>query len=71
MEHEYEHEEVCEFKKYVKQTLDLMVDAYKWKVMAKHCDNNDMKNKYMQISNTLMELFNEEHDHMREMFREK
>ena len=71
MEHEYDHEEVCEFKKYVKQTLDLMVDAYKWKVMAKHCDNHDMKNKYMQISNTLMELFNEEHDHMREMFREK
>ena len=29
MEHEYDHEEVCEFKKYVKQTLDLMVDAYK------------------------------------------
>ena len=28
MEHEYE-EKVCEFKKYAKQTLDLMIDAYK------------------------------------------
>ena len=23
-------EELCEFKKYVKMTMDLMVDAYKW-----------------------------------------
>ena len=36
MEYEYE-EEVCNFKKYAKQTLDLMVDAYKWKAMANDC----------------------------------
>ena len=35
---EYE-EKVCEFKKYAKQTLDLMVDAYKWKAMAHECDD--------------------------------
>lgn len=69
MEYEYEHEEVCEFKKYAKQTLDLMVDAYKWKVMARHCTNPEMRNKYMHISDTLMELFMEEHDRMGEMFK--
>lgn len=68
---EYPHEEVCEFKKYATQTLDLMIDAYKWKVMAEHCDNPDMINKYRQISNTLMELFMEEHNHMHEMFRQR
>jgi hypothetical protein len=66
---EYEHEEVCEFKKYAMQTLDLMVDAYKWKVMARHCDSTEMKAKYMQISNTLMDLFMEEHNHMHELFK--
>ena len=42
---EYE-EKVCDFKKYAKQTLDLMVDAYKWKMMAEECEDEEMKNKY-------------------------
>ncbi len=66
---EYEHEEVCAFKKYATQTLDLMVDAYKWKVMAKHCDDHEIKAKYMHISDTLMELFMEEHNHMHTLFK--
>lgn len=67
---EYEHEEICEFKKYAKQTLDLMVDAYKWKIMAKHCDNQDMRNKYTHVSDTLMELFMTEHNAIGKMFKE-
>ena len=39
---EYE-DRVCNFKKYAKQTLDLMVDAYKWKAMAMDCDDAVMK----------------------------
>ena len=53
---EYE-DKVCEFKRYAKQTLDLMVDAYKWKVMAEYCDDEMMKEKYMKVSNTLFEMF--------------
>lgn len=68
---EYEHEEICEFKKYAKQTLDLMVDAYKWKVLAKYCDNHEMKMKYEHISETLMELFMEEHNRIGQMFKEE
>lgn len=67
---EYEHEEICEFKKYAKQTLDLLVDAHKWKVLAKHCDNHDMRMKYNQVSDTLMELFMAEHNRIGEMFKE-
>ena len=65
---EYE-EKVCEFKKYAKQTLDLMVDAYKWKMMAKECDDEVMKQKYMSVSNTLFDLFMAEHNNIGQMFK--
>ena len=65
---EYE-EKVCEFKKYAKQTLDLMVDAYKWKAMAEECEDESMKQKYMQVSNTLFELFMVEHNNIGKMFK--
>lgn len=65
---EYE-EKVCEFKRYAKQTLDLMVDAYKWKMMAEECEEQDMKNKYMQVSDTLFEMFMKEHNAIGQMFK--
>jgi len=68
MEHEYE-DKVCEFKKYAKQTLDLMVDAYKWKMMAQDCDSEEMKEKYMSVSNTLFDLFMVEHNNIGAMFK--
>lgn len=65
---EYE-DKICEFKKYVKQTMDLMVDAYKWKIMAEDCDSEEIKQKYMMVSNTLFELFMVEHDNIGKMFK--
>ena len=65
---EYE-EKVCEFKKYAKQSLDLMVDAYKWKAMAMDCDDETTKEKYMSVSNTLFDLFMVEHTNIGEMFK--
>ena len=67
---EYE-DKVCEFKKYAKQSLDLMVDAYKWKVMAEECDDEAMKQKYMSVSNTLFDLFMTEHTNIGNMFKGK
>lgn len=64
-------EKICDFKKYAKQTLDLMVDAYKWKMMAKDCDDNEMKEKYMRVSDTLFEMFMNEHNNIGNMFREE
>lgn len=63
-------EKICNFKDYVKQALDLMVDSYKWKVMAEHCDNETMKTKYLSISDTLYELFMNEHTEMIRMFKQ-
>lgn len=65
---EYE-EKVCEFKKYMKQTLDLMIDAYKWKLMAEECDSEEMKQKYMNVSNTLFEMFMIEHTNIGNIFK--
>ena len=71
MKYENEYEEmICNFKKYAKQTLDLMVDAYKWKAMAKYCDDENMKAKYMEVSDTLFELFMKEHNSIGSMFKE-
>ena len=67
---EYE-EKVCCFKRYAKQTLDLMVDAYKWKMMAKECDNEEMKEKYLSVSNTLFQMFMNEHNNIGRMFKEE
>lgn len=67
---EYE-DKVCEFKRYAKQTLDLMVDAYKWKTMSNECDNEEMKQKYMEVSNTLFEMFMREHNNIGQMFKEE
>ena len=67
---EYE-EKVCNFKKYAKQTLDLMVDAYKWKMMAENCDDNEMKQKYMSVSNTLFEMFMVEHNNIGKIFKDE
>ena len=66
---EYE-EKVCGFKNYIKQTMDLLVDAYKWKVMAKDCDNEEMRQKYLNVSNTLFEMFMVEHNNIGAMFKE-
>ena len=67
---EYE-EKVCEFKKYAKQTLDLLVDAFKWKQMAMECDDDNMKAKYMSVSNTLFDLFMVEHNNIGEIFKKE
>lgn len=62
-------ERICDFKKYTKQTMDLLEDAYKWKMMAEECDKEEMKEKYMQVSNTLFDLFMVEHNNIGAMFK--
>ena len=62
-------EKVCMFEKYIKQTMDLLKDAYKWKVMSEECDNMEMKNKYINVSNTLFELFMVEHNNIGKIFK--
>ena len=53
-------EELKETKAYAKRVIDLWADAKKWKMLAKMTNNDEDYNKYMNISNTLMEMFTKE-----------
>ena len=67
---DYEEKVSC-FKRYIKQSMDLLEDAYKWKMMAKYCDDGSMKQKYMTVSNALFEMFMVEHGNIGNMFKEE
>ena len=69
----YEENEkhMCEFKKYIKRVLDLMVDSYKWKKLAEFCDTPEEKNKYMEISNTLFNMYEEEYNEIIRKYKEE
>ena len=69
MNYEEIEEKTCQFKMYLKQTMDLLNDAYRWKMMAQDCDDEEMKQKYMQVSNTLFELFMVEHEAIGNTFK--
>jgi len=69
-EYEKMEEELCEFKKYVKMTMDLMIDSFKWKKLAEYSDSSEAEQKYKKVSDTLYELFMTEHNKIGEMFRE-
>ena len=71
MNYEEIEEKTCAFKIYLKQTMDLLNDSYRWKKMAEECDNEDMKQKYMNVSNTLFELFMVEHNNIGNIFKEQ
>ena len=58
-------EELKETKAYAKRVIDLWVDAKKWKMLAKMTDNDEDYNKYMNVSNTLMEMFTKEIQNMK------
>jgi hypothetical protein len=65
---EYE-DKICWFKKYMKQSMDLMVDAFKWKMMAEYSDDEEMKMKYMQVSDTLYNMYMIEYNNIGKIFR--
>jgi hypothetical protein len=65
---EYE-DKICWFKKYMKQSMDLMVDAFKWKMMAEYSEDEEMKMKYMQVSDTLYNMYMIEYNNIGKIFR--
>lgn len=58
-------EELKETKAYAKRVIDLWADAKKWKMLAKMTDNDEDYNKYMNISDTLMDMFTKEIQNMK------
>ena len=70
MEHYEEmEEELCEFKKYLKMTMDLLVDAYKWLKLSEYAEGETDKMKYKQVSDTLFEMFMVEHNAIGQKFK--
>lgn len=70
MEHYEEmEEELCEFKKYLKMTMDLLVDSYKWLKLSEYTEGEESKNKYKQVSDTLFNMFLEEHNRIGKIFK--
>ena len=70
MEHYEEmEEELCEFKKYLKMTMDLLVDSYKWLKLSQYADGDTDRMKYKQVSDTLFEMFMTEHNAIGRKFK--
>jgi len=70
MEHyEQMEEELCEFKKYLKMTMDLLIDSYKWLKLSEYADGEQDRSKYKQVSDTLFEMFMKEHNAIGEVFK--
>lgn len=49
-----------ETKMYAKRVMDLYCDAIRWRNISKYSDNPDTRQRYMNVSNMLMDLFNNE-----------
>lgn len=70
MEHyEKMEEDLCEFKKYIKMTMDLLVDSYKWLKLSEYADGEADRMKYKQVSDTLFEMFMVEHNNIGQKFK--
>ena len=70
MEHyEKMEEELCEFKKYLKMTMDLLQDSYKWLKLSEYCYDENNKMKYKQVSDTLFSMFMTEHNNLGNIFK--
>lgn len=70
MEHYEEmEEELCEFKKYLKMTMDLLKDSYKWLKLSEYADGDEDKAKYKQVSDMLYQMFLVEHDRIGKKFK--
>ena len=70
MEHYEEmEEELCEFKKYLKMTMDLLVDSYKWLKLSEYAEQDQDSMKYKQVSDTLYSMFMTEHNAIGKMFK--
>ena len=71
MDYERVEEEIHHFKKYLKMTMDLLCDSYKWRKLAHHADNVNTKAKYTDISDSLFDMFTKEYNNIMNKFKEE
>lgn len=69
--HELYEQEMNNFNKRVYRAMDLLKDSAKYKCMVKYYANNEEdKQRYIEISKTLLDLFMMEHASIGEYFKE-
>lgn len=68
-EAELQEDKVHCFKKAMMQTADLLVDSYKWKCLAECAEDPNVREKYRHISETLAELYHEQHEAIMKRYR--
>ena len=64
-------QDMHEFKKYLKMTMDLLCDSYKWKTLAEYADDMVSREKYQSIADTLYDMFMQEHNSIGEKFKKE
>ena len=64
-------EKLHEFKKYLKLTMDLLCDSFKWLKLSQYAESEQDKVKYKQVSDNLYEMFMVEHEAIGNMFKEE
>lgn len=62
-------EEMHEFKKYLKMTMDLLCDSKKWDILSKYTKSIEDKENYKKLSETLYDMFMEQYQKIGEMFK--
>ena len=62
-------QDMCEFKKYIKMTNDLLCDSKKWDILSKYSENIEDKENYKKLSETLYNMFMEQHQKIMQMFK--
>lgn len=62
-------QDLCDFKKYIKMVMDLLVDSYKWLKLSEYADTEANKIKYKQVSDTLFGMFMTEHNNIGAKFK--
>ena len=62
-------QDMCEFKKYIKMTNDLLCDSKKWDILSKYSENIEDKENYKKLSETLYNMFMEQHQKIMKMFK--
>ena len=67
--YEQMEQELSEFKKYMKMTMDLLVDSYKWLKLSEYADKDQDRMKYKQVSDTLFDMFMIEHNAIGQIFK--
>ena len=62
-------QDMFESKKNIKMNNDIMYDSKKWDILSKYSENIEDKENYKKLSETLYNMFMEQHQKIMQMFK--